>query len=240
MTVSQGLTGDIRLLPLRLRGIADVYDATLAIGEAAGAAAAPALVEQLRGRLRRVAAKARTAGIGEGPRPRTPRVAVIRLDAEGWEPVSSPWASELVAMLGGVCPVSSVGGLQDQDQPQGTWTRVRAFAPDVLLLVAEQAAETALDRTSELASLPGWWALPAVFRGDVFLLSSMSSDLVLRPGIHVADAAALLAHLLRGGESGGKDLQEAAVKRQSVLKLDLMGGGRCRPRNLPNYFVRFL
>ena len=62
----------------------------------------------------------------------------------------------------------------------GALAQVRAAAPEVLLVarIGSEAAPT-LAEVSELAALPGWWGLPAVKAGRVFVADAA---LFLRPG----------------------------------------------------------
>lgn len=58
--------------------------------------------------------------------------------------------------------------------------QVRAYAPEVLVLSPCGASlESGVQQTCELAALPGWWALPAVRNGRVFVVDH---SLFSRPG----------------------------------------------------------
>jgi iron complex transport system substrate-binding protein len=69
---------------------------------------------------------------------------------------------------------------------------VRAAAPEVLL-VARLGADAAptLGEVSELAALPGWWGLPAVKAGRVFVVDAA---LFLRPGPRLVRFCFLLSN----------------------------------------------
>lgn len=60
------------------------------------------------------------------------------------------------------------------------WAQVRAYAPEVLILSPCGAGlDCGVEQACGLAGLPGWWALPAVRSGRVFVADhSMFS----RPG----------------------------------------------------------
>ncbi len=135
------------------------------------------------------------------------------------------------------------GGVGGGVQQQGAAAAAAAasLSPTVAALVA-------------MASQPGWWSLPCVRSGLVFLVDSA---LVLRPGPRLVDLAEVLsgatqlhlrqlqqpaqgpgrmpavapASVLTGGAGGRRLLPGGAV-----LKLSLSGGQRCRPSLLPNYF----
>jgi iron complex transport system substrate-binding protein len=58
--------------------------------------------------------------------------------------------------------------------------QVRAYAPEVLVLSPCGAGlESGVQQAAELAALPGWWALPAVRAGRVFVADH---SLFSRPG----------------------------------------------------------
>lgn len=65
----------------------------------------------------------------------------------------------------------------------GCGMQVRAHAPEVLVLMqCGASAQGALACVSELAALPGWWGLPAVKSGCVFVVDHAP---FLRPGPRV-------------------------------------------------------
>ncbi len=58
--------------------------------------------------------------------------------------------------------------------------QVRAYAPEVLILSPCGAGvESGVEQACGLAALPGWWALPAVRSGRVFVADH---SLFSRPG----------------------------------------------------------
>ena len=67
------------------------------------------------------------------------------------------------------------------DAPQRiTWDAIRQYAPEVLLLCPCSASlERSLGEVCSLAAQPGWWALPAVRTGQVYILEH---SLFSRPG----------------------------------------------------------
>ena len=65
----------------------------------------------------------------------------------------------------------------------GCGAQVRAHAPEVLVLMqCGASAQGALACVTELAALPGWWGLPAVKSGCVFVVDHAP---FLRPGPRV-------------------------------------------------------
>lgn len=77
------------------------------------------------------------------------------------------------------------GGRDDWQQPGDaperiTWEAIRRYAPEVLLLCpCSSNLERSLGEVCSLAAQPGWWALPAVKAGRVFICDH---SLFSRPG----------------------------------------------------------
>lgn len=131
---------------------------------------------------------------------------------------------------------------------------MQAFAPEVLVVAsllpaanalavahsaatggANGAAEAAvgcraLSDLSELAARPGWWQLPAVKEGRVFVADHA---LLCRPGPRLVEGVEALARMIH------EDDVELLCPDKAVLKLSLRPGQRCRHRVLPNYFMPY-
>lgn len=82
-----------------------------------------------------------------------------------------------------------------------------------------------------VASLPGWWLLPAVRASAVFVADAA---LFARPGPRLVEGVECLARMLWEERAPA-----CATPDRAVLKLSLRPGQRCRPRLLPNHFVPF-
>ncbi|EIE19487.1 hypothetical protein COCSUDRAFT_38301 [Coccomyxa subellipsoidea C-169] len=128
------------------------------------------------------------------------------------------------------------GGDQELLEPGATgrsiaWDEVRTFAPEVLVVAGGAGGPAgALGPVSELAALPGWWGLPAVKTGRVYILDA---PLLLRAGPRIVDGVEVLARILH------PDLVLRRCPEKAVLKLALHGGQRCRQRLVPNYFLPY-
>ncbi|KAK9828636.1 hypothetical protein WJX72_001237 [[Myrmecia] bisecta] len=208
-----------QLMTLTPRTISDVMDSILEVGQAAGVAQeAVRLVDRLRARLRAVATEVARCQ-------RRPRV----LSLEGLSPLclGGQWLPEMKELAGGADE-----WLQPGDQPlRITWDQVRQYAPEVLVLSPCSAGlQRALGEACELAALPGWWALPAVKTGQVYICDHACFS---RPGPRLVDGVEILSRILH------PDLVSKRVPEKMVLKLSLHGGQRCRQRLLPNYFVPY-
>jgi len=208
-----------RLLVLDPRTLADVLEAILEVGEAAGAAGEAArLVERMRARLRAVAAAAVRA-------PRRPRC--VTLTALGGRPAGGgAWLAELEELAGAAPERPEAAGGGGGAAPL-SWDAVREYAPEVLVLAPEGPPGAALAGVGALAGLPGWWALPAVKAGRVFLTDGAP---LTRPGPRLAEGAEALCRMLAPEQAAWRCPDKA------VLKLALHGGQRCRQRLLANYF----
>ena len=162
-------------------------------------------------------------GGGAGCDSRPPRVLVL----DSLQPLSAAgrWAPELVQLAGGL----PVGGPTPGGGSQAlTWQAVRALAPEVLVIWRRGLGpQEAAWQTCELAALPGFWALPAVRAGAVYVFDHA---LLGRPGPRLVEGVEALAHALHPSAWPHKP-------SEAVLKLTLRDGQRCRPRLLPNYFA---
>mmetsp|Transcript_35591 Transcript_35591/g.79070 ORF Transcript_35591/g.79070 Transcript_35591/m.79070 type:complete len:273 (+) Transcript_35591:3147-3965(+) len=218
--------------------LADVMELILQVGDAAGAPQPAALlVDQLRSRLRRATASAaalrsrqqnatatslKGTSVGSQAQSRSPRVLVL----ESLFPMvrAGYWVPEVLQLLGVGAPDAAPG----DEAHSMTWEQVRELAPDVLVISND--LDQALYQMGEAAGLPGWWSLPAVKAGQVYLFHC---SLVTKPGPRLIEGVEALLKVLYpnarpvpNGPVGG-----------AVLKLSLYGGQRCRQRLLPNYFL---
>ena len=86
------------------------------------------------------------------------------------------WLPDMKELAGG-CDAWQQPG----DAPERvTWEAIRHYAPEVLLLCpCSSNLERSLSEVCSLAAQPGWWALPAVKAGRVFICDH---SLFSRPG----------------------------------------------------------
>ncbi|CAG9466971.1 unnamed protein product [Pedinophyceae sp. YPF-701] len=220
-----------KVVEVKIHSLPSILEAILDVGDAVGAAqAASALVESLQRRLRKAAMDAFKATEGSLGRPH--RVLLL----ESVQPLvpGSLWRSDVLEMAGGADVAATAGATR----AAATWDDVRRWAPEVLIVALPGGAppEEALQGLSELAALPGWWKVPAVFHGRVFVLSGRAADLVNLPGPRLLEGVELLTQLVNRGQMTRRGRREK--KGGAVHKLLLASGGRCRPKNLPNYFMK--
>jgi iron complex transport system substrate-binding protein len=118
-----------------------------------------------------------------------PRVALL----EWLDPPFScgHWSPELVRLAGGI------EGLGKEARPSRTlrWDEVMAWQPQVVFIAC---CGFDVERTMEdlplLQSVPGWWDLPAVRSGRVYVANG--SHYFSRPGPRLVDSLEILAHAL--------------------------------------------
>jgi iron complex transport system substrate-binding protein len=104
---------------------------------------------------------------------------------------SGHWGPELVELAGGVEPL----GRKGQDSTRIRWERVVEARPEVIVLAC---CGCPLQRTLEdlpiLQRNPGWKSLPAVERGQVYVVDG--SAYFSRPGPRIVDSLEILAEIL--------------------------------------------
>jgi len=207
------------VLTLAPRTLAAALDNILQVGHVAGVAAeATAVVDKLRARLRAVAVAVAQA-------PRRPRV----LSLEGLTPLvlGGQWLPDLKELAGGVDEWQLPG-----DRPvRVTWAQVREYAPEVLVLSPCGASVAAgILQACDLVALPGWWSLPAVRAGAVFVADH---NLFSRPGPRLVEGVEVLARMLH------PDLVHTRIADDLVRKITLSHGQRCRQSALASCFAAY-
>jgi iron complex transport system substrate-binding protein len=172
-----------KIVSLAPATLGDVLKDIMSVGEATGReAAAAALVSDLRLRIERVReAVARSD--------RKPRVACI----EWTDPIypAGHWVPEMVDLAGGT------DGLGRQGAPavRVAWERVRAYAPEVVILMpCGFGVERAAEEASALIRLEGWSELPAVRSRSIYAVNG--SAYFNRPGPRLVDGIEILAALI--------------------------------------------
>eukprot|EP00873_Tetraselmis_striata_P026173 jgi/Tetstr1/446437/TSEL_033979.t1 len=208
-------------LVLGPRTVAQMLTCILQIGVIAGVPdIAIRTVDRLQERLRGVVAK-----VAASPRPR-PRVVSL----EGLSPLvlGGHWLPDVKRLAGGLDTLQEPGDRAEKI----SWDTLRSHAPEVLILSpCSSDLQRSLSEVSKLADLPGWWSLPAVRNGQVYICQHYYFS---RPGPRLVDGIEILARILH------PEAMPARVPEGAVLKLTLSGGRRCRHRLLPNYFEPFL
>jgi iron complex transport system substrate-binding protein len=175
------LDAEARIVSLEPRGVLDVLDNILLVGELGGAdREAAVLVAQLRSRIDAIEGRA------GGSRP---RVACL----EWLDPiyVGGHWIPEMVALAGGL----DVLGTGREPSLVVEWETILAAQPEVLVLmpcgfdIRRARAEIGL-----VSRRPGWHDLPAVRSNRVYVTDA--SSYFNRPGPRLVDGLEILATVL--------------------------------------------
>ncbi|MER5872969.1 cobalamin-binding protein [Streptomyces sp. NPDC002044] len=180
--------GGPRVLSLDPRTLDDVLDCLVTVGELLGV------------RERAVTRRAELAARLEDVRRLTAGRARPRVVAIEWlDPLwpAGHWVPEQITAAGGEPLLAAPG---EHTRPM-TWDDVREARPDVLLVLpCGFAPERTLRERESLTALPGWPDLPAVRRGEVWVLDGPAY--FNRPGPRVVRGAEALARLLHGVAAG--------------------------------------
>ncbi|KAH7623555.1 hypothetical protein Ndes2526B_g02000 [Nannochloris sp. 'desiccata'] len=227
--VAVGLQSACRVVCLRRSTLADVLSSMLVMGEAAGVGEeAVRTVDRLRARLRRVGVEAARAALSSSSMYSDSRPKVLILRSLQPLVVEGLWAADMIQLAGG-----ESGSIQSGDAPRAlTWTEVLEFAPDVLIIASmrDGSGPRTFHDLCNVAAFPGWWLLPAVKTGAVFVCEEA---LVRRGGPRLVEGTETIARMVHG------DGVSVCCPPRAVLKLSLRPGQRCRPRLLPNYFMAY-
>ena len=188
------LPGDVRVLSLEPRTLAEVLGTVGTVAEATGTEdAAGKVLADARQRLAAV-----DTAVAERPRP-----AVVAI--EWLDPVwpAGHWVPEQIAAAGGRPLLAAPG----EHTSMIEWQRVLDAAPEVLLLMPCGLPPERTRREMPLLSgRPGWAELPAVRADQVWVLDGPAY--FNRPGPRVVRGVEVLAGLLHG-TAGATDEAEA-------------------------------
>ncbi len=191
----------VRVVSLEPNTIADIFENIRTVGELTERKSEAAkLVDDLSARLDRV----RELTARSDYRPRT-------LMLEWLEPAFAPghWVPEQVAIAGGDQGFGRAG------RPSTTTTaeEIRAYAPEVIVLIPCGYYKEDILRQLPSANLPaGWEDLPAVRSGEVWATDATSY--FSRPGPRVVDGVEILARILHP-EVFGAPNDDQAVRVQN-------------------------
>lgn len=173
-----------RVISLNPTILADVLRDLLTVGEATGTSErAQATVATLRQRIDAVQTRAARAAT-------RPRVFCL----EWMDPlfVSGHWIPEMVEMAGGTDGIGNHG----TPSSRVTWERVRAYQPQVVILMPCGAdVSLTLSELDLVRALPGWSDLPAVQAGRVYAVNA--GAYFSRSGPRLVDGLELLAQIIQ-------------------------------------------
>jgi len=211
------------VLNLKAYILSDMFQHLVEVGSACGVyESAVQLVASLRHRLRVVAQAVSSASY-------QPRV----ISFEGISPLvlGGHWLPEMKTLAGGIDPLQEPGSLAQRVN----WQKVRACAPEILILTpCSSSPLQTLSEVNILASMPGWWSIPAVHKGEVYIVDHAYFS---RPGPRLVDGIELLAHIFHPDLVDLSWRQEAS---RNILKFTLRNGQRCNPKQLASHFKPYL
>lgn len=172
-----------RVVNLEPSGLADVFDNIRTVAEVLGASQrGETLVARLEKRVEAV--RERTGSWGDP----------VRCVLLEWlDPLycSGHWVPELVQLAGGVDPL----GRRGTDSVRVAWELVVESEPDVLVLACcGNSVEWTLSEVQQLSKKDGWEDLPAVKRGNIYVVDG--SSYFSRPGPRIVDSLEILAGIL--------------------------------------------
>jgi iron complex transport system substrate-binding protein len=178
----QSLPSQAAILNLEPRSLEGILENIIQVGQATGKrATADDVVAGLRERIDRVRRNASSLS--------RPRVFCM----EWADPVfcGGHWMNELVEIAGGWDDLSRL----DQPSIRTEWSRVREFAPEVLVLTCCGFDVARAQREVEvLSAYEGFADLPAVRKERVYVTNAMAY--FSRPGPRIVDSLEILAHLI--------------------------------------------
>lgn len=179
-----------RLVSLEPRGLEDILDNILLVGQIIGAAErAASLVQDLSGRIEAV-----RANVAGRPRPHTVCI-------EWFDPiyVGGHWVPEMVEVAGG----ADVLGKPGEPSYVVDWGTIVTVHPDVIVLMAcGFDVPRARQETHLITQRPGWSDLPAVRQERVYVADG--SAYFNRPGPRIVDGLEILAAILHPEINGDR------------------------------------
>jgi len=211
-------TSPTTVLSHKCRHLSEILEFMLRIGQAAGVEDASALiVDQLRSRVAKIGTLVATD---------FPVEKVVVLTCLNPLMIGGHWIPEMVSLAGGE-PLGAKAGHAAQ---RVTWQELKAMEPEVMILAAASWDETKQE-LAQLASLPGWWGMPAMKTGQLYVCDP---KLFSMAGPRLIDGIELLARILHPSSAGQYGKQGMA------WSCTLRTGKRCRPCYLYRQFCALL
>lgn len=178
------LAGPRCVVSLEPNNLDQILDNISAVAEVTGRrAAAQELVRVLAGRIARIGSA--TSRVAERPK-------VFCMEWMDPPMAGGHWIPEMVRIAGGT------DGLGREGQPSTVidWNQVVAFAPQVVVMMpCGYKIPRTVEETDRLRSFPGWYDLPAVRAGRVYVVDSPAY--FSRPGPRIVNGLEILAQILQ-------------------------------------------
>jgi len=212
------LAGPRRVVSLEPNNLHQILENISAVAEVTGRhAEAAALIAQLESRIARIASA--TSSVRERPR-------VFCM--EWMDPVMAGghWIPEMIRLAGGADGLGSAG----QPSTAIDWERIVEFAPQILVIMpCGYKISRSLGDVDQLASRPGFYDLPAVQSGRVYIVDSPA--FFSRPGPRIVDGLEILAQLIH------PELFSGSFSTGSSLKLTWDKTRPIRSQALSQHFL---
>lgn len=179
-TAVQALGHTPEIISLEPKTLSEILETINIIGEATGTQTrANEITENLSTRIEAI----RSRLGAERDRPR-----VFCLEWLDPPYVAGHWVPEMVKIAGGECGIGKAG----EPSFKVTWDDIVEFAPQMLFIMpCGYNIEKTFAEINVVSSNEGWFALPAITRGEIYLLDANSY--FSRPGPRVVDGLEILA-----------------------------------------------
>ncbi|MDA0734212.1 MAG: ABC transporter substrate-binding protein [Chloroflexi bacterium] len=215
----QGIPKQPQVMVLNPRTLEEIFQSICRVGEVCGAAEkAEQLVSSLRDRTNSIRQK--LAAVAKFPR-------VFSLEGINPLVIGGHWIPELLQLAGGAqdlyppgCPAARI-----------QWQEVLEYAPEKLYIdLCSSDLDRQMREISWLARQDGWYDLPAVQSGEVYLIDHVYFS---RPGPRVVQGLEILAQLTH------PEVFSENVPANTVAKLDASLVARTNPDQLAACFRPF-
>ena len=212
----KGMSVQPRIVVLQPRTFADIMDSILEVGEVCRVPdRAEALVASLRARARAVVEKTSSA---------RSRPSVFSIEGVNPLVAGGHWIPDLLQMAGGDISTLEPGC----NAKRLDWQEVLDAAPDKLFVdLCSSDVSRHLREAPWLAAQEGWWDMPAVISGEVYLIDHTYFSC---PGPRIVDGLEILAQLTHPG------LFEGKIPQGIVAKLDPRVASRTSPADIAACF----
>jgi iron complex transport system substrate-binding protein len=212
------LTGPCRIVSLEPHDLRQILDTILIVGdETACKEKAETFVRDFERRVERI----RSITCSVRTRPRV-------LCMEWMDPIMAGghWVPEMVQLAGGQDNLGRAG----ERSLAIDWDHVVQYQPDILIVMpCGYKIHRTLSELDRLASNPGWFDLPAVRAGEVYIVDSPAY--FSRPGPRIVTGLEILAQILH------PELFHGLAPPESAVKLDSNGASPQGSAAMPARFL---
>ena len=202
------LAGPCRIVSLEPNNLRQILDNILTVGEVTGQEErAHAVTLLLQERIDKVAAAA--SHVAERPR-------VCCMEWMDPPMAGGHWVPEMIRLAGGIDSLGHEGA----PSTIIPWQQVVEFAPEVMVIMpCGYKIERTLTEVDRFSTRVGWYDLPAVRAGRVYIVNSPSY--FSRPGPRTVKGLEILAEIIHPELFSGLIPQGAAVKLDWVQKMPI-------------------